>query len=81
MSASGINLAALPKVKAPFLPPAPLTDKPIYTLVLDLDETLIHFVDQQSMGKESFFRLRPYCIQFLEQMSKIYEVVIFTAGM
>jgi CTD small phosphatase-like protein 2 len=41
--ASQLNLGALPKVKAPFLPEN--TSQKLYTLVLDLDETLIHFVD------------------------------------
>ena len=40
----------LPKVTAPFLPPIKEYD-PTYTLVLDLDETLIHFVD--TMKKEN----------------------------
>jgi CTD small phosphatase-like protein 2 len=69
----------LPKVKAPFLPPSESKSK--YTLVLDLDETLIHFVDLQQQGQASFFRIRPFCMQFLEELSKIYEIVIFTAGM
>ena len=34
----------LPKVKPPYLPPKALGMSP-YTLVLDLDETLIHFED------------------------------------
>lgn len=46
-----------------------------FTLVLDLDETLVHFV-----SKEKKFKLRPGCIQFLKDMSKIFEVVIFTAA-
>ena len=71
----------MPKVKAPFLPPMPANFRSKYTLVLDLDETLIHFVDLQSQGQESFFRIRPYCLQFLKELSQIYEIVIFTAGM
>lgn len=31
-----------------------------YTLVLDLDETLIHYVDNGDSG-ESYFLIRPYC--------------------
>jgi len=46
--AAQLNLAALPKVKAPFLPPN--TSDKQYTLVLDLDETLIHFVDLSQQG-------------------------------
>jgi CTD small phosphatase-like protein 2 len=46
-----------------------------YTLVLDLDETLVHF-DQN----RRIFKVRPLCIQFLEDLSKLYEIVIFTAA-
>lgn len=51
-----------------------------YTLVLDLDETLIHYVDKGGR-EESFFLIRPFCGQFLREMSQYYEIVIFTAGM
>lgn len=47
-----------------------------YTLVLDLDETLVHY-DECS---EDVFE-RPFVVEFLQQMSKYYELVIFTAGM
>jgi CTD small phosphatase-like protein 2 len=49
----------------------------IYTLVLDLDETLIHYIELN----EGYFLIRPGAREFLEAMSKIYEVVIFTAAM
>lgn len=50
----------------------------LYTLVLDLDETLIHFED---LGKgKSRFLIRPYAKQFLKNVSEYYEVVIFTAA-
>ena len=45
--------------------------------MLDLDETLIHYVDN---GPDSYFLVRPYCMEFLEQLSKYYEIVVFTAG-
>jgi Dullard-like phosphatase family protein len=63
--------------KSPFLPCKEETEKE-YTLVLDLDETLIHFVD---MGPDSYFLIRPGAQQFLEEMYKYYEIVVFTAGM
>ena len=50
------------------------TDKE-YTLVLDLDETLVHYVTQ-----EKKFKLRPGCLWFLREMSKIFELIIFTAA-
>ena len=39
------NFTNLPKVYPPFLPPLEEDQKGTYTLVLDLDETLIHNVD------------------------------------
>ena len=66
----------LPKVSPPYLPKAdPNGHK--YCLVLDLDETLIHYVDN---GPDSYFLVRPYCKEFLNELSKLYEIVIFTAG-
>ena len=53
-----------------------ITDR--YTLVLDLDETLIHNVEY---GNDSFFLVRPGCVQFIELMAKHYEIVIFTAAL
>ena len=47
-------------------------------LVLDLDETLVHYYE---VGGEGMFRVRPGCDKFLKEMSEIYEVVIFTAAM
>ena len=49
-----------------------------YTLVLDLDETLIHFSESKKGGE---FFLRPYSKEFLIEMSKYYEIVIFTAAL
>ena len=50
-----------------------------YSLVLDLDETLIHYVDNGESG-ESYFLIRPFCHDFLREMAQLYEIVIFTAG-
>ena len=61
-------------LNGPFLPKK--TNKSNYTLVLDLDETLIHCLDQQEITP----LIRPGTEKFLEEMSKYYEVVIFTAS-
>ncbi|KAL4445469.1 hypothetical protein ABPG74_004543 [Tetrahymena malaccensis] len=64
------------------------------TLILDLDETLIHcnesldktsdfILDIQADQKEvvqAGINVRPYAKQFLEEMSHLYEIVIFTAS-
>jgi CTD small phosphatase-like protein 2 len=50
--------------------------EPRYTLVLDLDETLVHYD-----AKHRHFKVRPFAIMFLREMSKYYEVVIFTAAL
>lgn len=57
----------------------PNTSEKEYTLVLDLDETLVHFQEQEN-GKNQFL-IRPYAQYFLKQMSKWYEIVIFTAAL
>ena len=66
-------------VPAPFLKKLPPEiETSTYTLVLDLDETLVHFFYTPSGGT---FLIRPYCLQFLEEMGKIFEIVIFTAAL
>lgn len=70
------GLQALPKVKSPYLPDDP-NRKP-YTLVLDLDETLVHYYEIGGKGK---YNVRPFCQKFLREMNELYEVVIFTAAM
>lgn len=60
----------------PYLPE--ITKEREYCLVLDLDETLVHYFE---VGSEGTFLVRPGCDQFLTEMAEIYEVVIFTAAM
>ena len=49
------GLAALPKVKAPYLPANDTGHD--YTLVLDLDETLVHYFEVGGKGK---YNIRPH---------------------
>lgn len=49
-----------------------------FTLVLDLDETLVHYEDNGVTGQ---FFLRPFAQEFIEEMANYYELVIFTAAL
>ena len=64
------------KVKPPFLPPLD-TKKYIYTLVVDLDETLVHYIEEEN---RAYVQVRPYADYFLTEMGKYFEIVIFTAA-
>lgn len=59
-----------------YLPPKD-PRSPQYTLVLDLDETLVHFQETDAGGQ---FLVRPYAQEFLELMSSNFELVVFTAA-
>lgn len=48
------------------------------TLVLDLDETLIHY-EEIDYGKGKI-HVRPYVDRFLRELSNYYEIVVFTAS-
>ena len=55
---------------APFLPEYPRKEK---TLILDLDETLVHLKGDEIVA-------RPFLDVFLNEMGEIFEVVCFTAA-
>lgn len=64
------------------------------TLVFDLDETLIHCNENANIPSdvvlpikfptgeiiEAGINVRPYCLEILQELSKLYEIVIFTAS-
>lgn len=79
-----------------FLPPQSKDKQGKKTLILDLDETLVHssFKPHPSRmadimlpvnidGRDSlvYVLVRPGAVEFCERMSQIYEVVIFTASL
>ncbi|XP_038633632.1 CTD small phosphatase-like protein 2 isoform X7 [Scyliorhinus canicula] len=66
---------------------------PNHSLVLGLDETLVHCqltamenvefvfpVQFQDKSYQVYVRLRPYCKEFLENLSQFYEIILFTTA-
>lgn len=51
-----------------------------YTLVLDLDETLIHFKPNPNNEDSGTIKIRPYLYKFLDNIKKYYELIVFTAA-
>ncbi len=64
-------------IRVPYLNPIPIKE---FTLVLDLDETLISFKIDENDEAKGILRFRPGLGIFLSQVSKYYELVIFTAA-
>mmetsp|Transcript_45769 Transcript_45769/g.74672 ORF Transcript_45769/g.74672 Transcript_45769/m.74672 type:complete len:408 (+) Transcript_45769:3-1226(+) len=63
----------------PELPPPPPGVPNIYTLVLDLDDTLVHSVWDRQHGWRT--QKRPGVDAFLAYMAQFYEIVLFTTGL
>ena len=59
----------------PFLPPIKTNYE--YTLILNLDENLIYHFSNEYM-RNGMFMVRPHCFEFLNELNKIYEIIIFT---
>ena len=67
----------LPQPDPPFLPEKDPSDKREYCLVLDLDETLVHFFEDEN---EAYVKVRLGTENFIRQLSKYCEIAIFTAS-
>ena len=77
---------------APYLPS--IDDNYKYSLVLDMDGTLIHFLYKNKISNNNLkfnmiendiiqlgmFLLRPYTKLFFEKLKTLYEIIIFTNG-
>ena len=64
------------------------------TLVIDIDETIIHCEEEPSQPHElvlpiklengeyanAYIAIRPYAISFLKKMAKTFEIIAFTAS-
>jgi RNA polymerase II subunit A small phosphatase-like protein len=64
------------------------------TLILDVDETLVHSsfsetqdadivlpIDIEGRIHNIFIKVRPHCCEFISEVGKYFEVVIFTASL
>ena len=51
-----------------------------YSLVLDLEETLLHFNMNMNNNNEGVVDIRPGTIKFLDDISEYYELIVFNEG-
>jgi Dullard-like phosphatase family protein len=61
----------------PFLPPKKENDLRDYCLVLDLDETLVHYFEDET---EAYVKVRMGTEKFIKELSVYCEICIFTAS-
>jgi len=51
-----------------------------YSLILELDETLVYFKVNPDNESEGVLKVRPGVMEFLEEVDKYYELIIFTCA-
>ena len=67
----------LPQPDPPFFGPKKPGDKREYCLVLDLDETLVHYFEDEN---EAYVKVRMGTENFIRELSEYCEIAIFTAS-
>ena len=65
------------KMNQPKVPYIPFQSKKKYSLVLDLDETLI-YLEKIKDENNGTIKIRPGTFSFLEKVKKYYEIIIFS---
>ena len=70
----------LPVVEVPYIKEKLFPLKKKYCLVLDLDETLIHYKTDRNNPEDGEMLIRPYMYEFLNKVGQFYELILFTAG-
>ena len=63
------------EINPPFLPKKEPKYK--YSLILDLDETIVHYIKYKN---SEYVQVRPYLDDFIKELSDYYEIIIFTAS-
>ena len=76
-NASSYGAFAFCNIKTPYLSN---TSNKKFTLVLDLDETLIAFKINPNQENKGLLKFRPGLDYFLLKMKNIYEIVVFTSA-
>ena len=66
-----------PEIKSPFIK-TKLSKK--FSLVLDLDETLISLDRDNTKENKAILKFRPGLLDFLSKMKKYYEIIVFTSA-
>lgn len=88
-----LNLSEVGSDLLPALVPSETSERKLITLVLDLDETLVHsttepcdnadFTFQVFFNKKEhtvYVRQRPFLQTFLERAAELFEIIVFTAS-
>ena len=68
----------IPQPDPPFLPEKTSTKE--YTLVLDLDETLVHYCEEDENEDDAYVKVRMGTENFINVLSEYCEIIIFTAS-
>ena len=55
-------------------------NKKKYTLILSLDDTIVHFKANTYINNKGIVQIRPGLLEFLENIKNNYEIIVFSSG-